>query len=472
MFPQEKTLHLRALDKYISSPNARDAASSQRESSSVRIYSECRSPFLVGSLQSLSIASISTSKRKNPDDPYRQGTSAIGTYVSAIEGLFLAELQNISNTFPREDWGIAIEITTRKALADFAKTLRELNMYIKSNLTIDCYLAFEIIEIVTKGAHRVNSATGDVKLPFAEAMKPIRETAKSSLPELLEDQRRRIGDMQILPSNGAAIPFTTEMMKRLQSLTTYPKSLSSILTSLGDGNWTRPSSLSATSQSHQDSAASLPTLHSLDVAPDGTALLTHYILDTLETHLTTLENRARNLLKSKAVHGVFISNTVAIIEKMIRSSDLDSLLNTTQATAQKLEIWRKKGTSTYMDSWREPSSALFDVQYTNRSGPRPQSGSAVSSPEVVKSLSSKDKDAIKEKWKLFNSSFDECVKRHREMSPGMEREVRSSLSREVGNMVEPLYARFWARYEALDRGRGKYVKFDKGGLAAVLAGLG
>ena len=49
-----------------------------------------------------------------------------------MEGLFLAELENISGIFPREDWGIAIEITSRKALADFAKTLRELNMHIKS----------------------------------------------------------------------------------------------------------------------------------------------------------------------------------------------------------------------------------------------------------------------------------------------------------------------------------------------------
>ncbi len=64
------------------------------------------------------------------------------------------------------------------------------------------------------------------------------------------------------------------------------------------------------------------------------------------------------------------------------------------------------------------------------------------------------------------------MKTHRELSGGMEREVKSSLGREVGNMVEPLYARFWDRYEALDRGRGKYVKYDKGTLAATLASLG
>ena len=413
------------------------------------------------------MATISTSKRKNVDDPYRQGTSAIGTYARAIEGLFLSELQNISAIFPRDDWGTAIEETCRKALVDFAKTLRELNIYIKLNLTTDCFLAFEIIEIVTSVAHRVNSATGDVKLPFADALKPIRETAKSSLPDLIEDQRRRISAMATLPPNGSAVPFTSETMQRLQTFTAYPKSLSSILTSLGDGNWTR----SSNSAHPSDSSTSIPSLKSFDVGADGNQLLTHYILDTVEAHLTSLESRARVLMKSKAVHGVFISNTTALIDRMIRSSDLASLLSSNPTAQGKIDTWRKKGTSTYMDSWREPSSALFDVQYTNRSGPRPQSGASISSADVVKQLGSKDKDAIKEKFKLFNTSFEACVKTHRELSGGMEREVKSSLGREVGNMVEPLYARFWDRYEALDRGRGKYVKYDKGTLAATLASL-
>lgn len=465
--PQERVSHLGAMEKYISSPSTRTTSFNQRESTSIRIYSECRGPYLVTSLQSLSIASISTSKRKNTDDPYRKGTSAIKEYASAIEGLFHAELQNISSIFPREDWGIAFEITTRKPLVDFAKTLRELNMHIKSNLTTECFLAYDIIEIVTNVAHRVNSAPGDFKLPFADALKPIRESAKTSLPELLEDQRRRISDMQVLPTNGSSLPFTSETMKRLQSLPDYRDSLSSILTSLGDGNWTHSSS----TNQHANSSTSLPSLKSLDVGADGTQLLSHYILDTLETHFTTLESRARILLKSKAVLGIFMSNTVATIDRMIRSSDLDSLLSNPVAQS-KMDLWRKKGTTIYMESWRETSSALFDVQYTNRSGPRPHSGTAVASAEVVKSLSSKDKDQIKDKFKTFNSSFDECVKRHREMGGAMEREVKSNLSREVGNMVEPLYARFWDRYEAIDRGRGKYVKYDKGQLAAVLAALG
>ena len=449
------------MDKHISSPNAR---TNQRESPSVQIYSDIRGSYLVDSLQNLSLASISTSKKKNSEEIYRQGSNAIVQYAKAIDGILFAEFQNISAIFPRDDLSVAFETTCHKALAEFAKTLRELNAHIKSNITTDCFLAYEIIEVVTDVAHHLNSKTGE-PLPFGESLKPIREIAKFSLPELLEDQRRRIISMVLLPADGSAVSFTSETMTRLQTFTAYSKSLSSILASIGDGNWTQ----SASANRSNNSSTSLPSVKSLDVGADGAQLLTHYILDTLEAHLTTLESRARILLKSKAVHGVFISNTVALIDRMIRSSDLASFIGANQGAQSKLDTWRRKGVSTYMDAWREPSSALLDSTRTNASGARPHSGASLSSAEVVKSLGSKEKDAIKEKFKLFNASFDDCVKRHKELSPGMEREVRSELTREVGHQVEPLYARFYDRYEALDKGKGKYVKYDKGSLAAALA---
>lgn len=454
------------MDKYISSSSARSTIANQLESPAVQIYADIRGPYLVGSLQNLSLASISTSKKKHSDELYRQGSNAIHQYVKAIDGIFLAEFQNVSTSFPRDDWTIAFDTTCRRALADFAKTLRELNVHIKSNLTTDCFLAYEIIEVVTDVAHHLNSKTGD-PLSFGGALKPIREIAKFSLPELLEDQRRRIMSLTILPTDGSAIPFTSETMTRLQAFTAYPKSLSSILASIGAGNWTQ----SASANRSNNSSSSLPAIKSLDVGVDGAHLLKQYVLDTLEAHLTTLESRARILLKSKAVHGVFISNTVALIDRMTRSSDLASLIGANPGAQSKIDTWRRKGVSTYMDAWREPSSALLDSTRTNSSGARPHSGASLSSAEVVKSLGSKEKDAIKEKFKLFNSSFDECVRRHKELSPGMEREVKSELSREVGHQVEPLYARFYDRYEALDKGKGKYVKYDKGSLAAALASL-
>ena len=176
------------------------------------------------------------------------------------------------------------------------------------------------------------------------------------------------------------------------------------------------------------------------------------------------------MVKSKSLLGVFLANNVALIDRMIRSSDLSDVLKTGIALGR-IEQWRKKGTSAYLDSWRETCAFLMDVQYTNR-GARPPSGNngLIDSAVVVKGLNSKDKDTIKDKFKLFNASFDDLCSKHKAMA--MEREVRSQLSREVHNLIEPLYARFWDRYHEIDKGKGKYVKYDKGSLAANLAALG
>ena len=462
--PQEKVSQLGSIDAFVASSSIRNDSYNQGKSPTVRIYTEARGQYLSSSLANLSSATITTSKRKNPDEIYRQGTSGIGTYASGIEGMFLSEFGNISAIFPREDWGVAFESTCRKSLAEFAKTLRELNMHIKTNLTTDCFLAYEIIGIVTDLSFRLDSKTGELKLPFADALKPIRETAKSSLSELIEDIRRRIQAMQSLPIDGSTLPFTSDVMTRLQTMTHYPQPLASIMASLGDGNW-NPGSAGNTSTTSIPSTST----KSFDVGADGNQLLAHYVLDTMETFLSNLEAKARTLVRSKSLLGVFMANNVALIDRMIRSSDLADVLSSGGAPA-KIESFRKKGTSAYLDSWREPCSALMDVQYTNR-GARPPSGSAgiIDSAAVIKGLSSKDKDTIKEKFKSFNASFEDLCQKHKTTS--MEREVRNQLAREIQAMVEPLYARFWDRYHEIDKGKGKYVKYDKGSLAANLATL-
>ena len=461
---QEVISQLDAIDKFMFSPAARDVSYNQRESATLRVYAEIRGPYLSGSLQNLSTASIQTSKKKTPDEIYRQGTSGIGTYASGMEGIFVAEYQNISAIFPREDWGSTFEVTCRKALGDFTKTIRELNSHIQSNLTTDCFLAYEMIEIISQVSFRLDSKTGELKSAFADALKPIRVTAKSSIPELIDDIRKRVQSLITLPIDGASIPYTMEIMNRLQTMTLYPQSLASILTSLGDGNWTSVSSGAA------GSTTSLPSLKSFDVGADGNQLIAHYIIDTMETLLTSLEAKARILLKGKSLVGVFMANNVAVIDRVIRSSDLSTVLSSAGAPA-KIDSWRKRGTSAYLDSWREPCSALLDVQYTNRGG-RPPSGSngLIDSTAVIKSLGSKDKDTIKEKFKSFNASFEDLSSKHKSMA--MEREVRSQLAREVQAMIEPLYSRFWDRYHEIDKGKGKYVKYDKGSLSAQLATLG
>ncbi|PBP27193.1 Exo70 exocyst complex subunit [Diplocarpon rosae] len=457
---QDKSTRLGLINQYLASAAAQSG--SPRDSPLLQVYANVRGPFLVATLQNLAAASLNTAKKKSPDAIYRHGTNGMGTYAMAMEGAFLAEHDNICGLFSRDEWGKVFNLSCQGAISELARTLRELNSHIKANLTTDCYLAYEIVEIMSNLSSNMESRTGELKPSFAAALKPVRETAKSSLGELLDYSRRQVSALPGIPQDSAAVSVTQETMTRLQTMVDFLRPISSIMISLGDGGW-------RTNAATNPSSDQIPSLNSFDVGADGKQIFVHYSIDTIDTLLSSLEAKARPLLKGgKPALGVFLANNATIVDRMIRTSELLPILQPHMADIDK---WRKTGASYYASAWREPSTHLLDVQYTNRGGARPPSGSAaaVDSAAIVKGLSSKDRDSIKEKFRLFNASFDELVGKHRSMS--MEREVREMLGRQVQQMIEPLYARFWDRYHELDKGRGKYAKYDKSTMSALFLSL-
>lgn len=430
-----------------------------RDSPISSIYAEVRGPYLSSSLANLAAASVNTVKKKNPGAMYRAGTNGIGTYAKAMEAIFLSEYDNICSIFTRDDWGTLFQFTCQAALTELARTIRELNAHIKAHLGTDSYLAYEVTEILSGLSGNLEARTGELKSSLAAALKPVRETAKLSLAELLEDTRRKVGSLQTLQPDGAPTPLVSETMQRLQAMVEFLRPISSIMISLGDGGW----KANAASSSGRVADA-VPSLASFDIGADGRDIFAHYCLDTIETLLSSLEQRAKALLRNKAVVGVFIANCVVIVERMVRDSDLGPLLDSRLDT---LEQWRKKATASYTDICKDLSVYLFDTIHTNRSQ-RPASGQTDSA-SVVKGLSSKDKDKIKEKFVQFNSAFDDMVSKHRSYS--MEREVRTVFGEDIRQKLQPLYDRFWDRYHEIDKGKGKYVKYDKSSIAAVFLGL-
>ena len=427
----------------------------------LQVYAGVRGPYLTATLQNLAAGSINTARKKTPDAVYRQGTNGMGMYAKGMELAFLAEYDNICGLFSRDEWAKGFNLTCQGSISELARTLRELNAHIKTNLTTDCYLAYEIIEIMSSLSSNLESRTGELKPSFAAALKPVRETGKSSLAELLEDTRRRINSLPVIPSDAAAVPVTQETMTRLQTMVNFLRPISSIMISIGDGGW--KSVAGANNSSDQ-----IPTLNSFDVTADGKQIFANYCIDTIDTLLTTLEQKAKIILKSKPTLGVFMANNATIVDRMIRTSELQPILSSRMADIDK---WRKNGAQMYLMAWNEPSKALLDVQYTNRGAQRPPSGSAtaIDSAAILKGLGSKDKDLVKEKFRLFNTSFDELISKHKALS--MEREVRDTLARGVQQIIEPLYNRFWDRYHEVDKGKGKYVKYDKGSIAAIFLSL-
>lgn len=454
--PQESVSRLRTIHSHIVQSLAQTQADA-REVPTIKIYADLRGDYITSSLRNLAAASVSTARKTSVDAIYRQGTSGIGTYATGIEGLYVAEYENICPVFPRDDWSRVCALTCRSSLNEFKKTLVELNNHIKNNLITDCYLGYEIVDIATRLAIRLESQMGaEIKQQIFDALKPVRDTAKKSLTALYEEPKLKVQSLVSFPFDGAAVPITQETMTRLQTMTSYLTPLGSLMTSLGNGGWSASSPAGSTT--------SLP----LDVGADGRQLFANYAADMLDGYMSALDTKSSALLKTKSVQGVFLLNNIAIIDRMIRVSDLAGLLSN---VAPKMETWRKKGTKLYMQPWNELSANLMDTQHTSRA--RPASGQGpggVDSAAVVKSLSSKEKDALKERFKTFNATFDALIEKHK--SYRMEKEVRLSLAKEVQRIIEPLYERFWNRYHELDKGKGKYIKYDKGGISSALAQLG
>ncbi|KAI1143149.1 Cullin repeat-like-containing domain protein [Hypoxylon sp. FL0543] len=450
LLSQDKISRLSLMNSYV-------AGNSLSENPLIKIYADVRGQYLAQTLVNLAYASVNTAKKKSPDAIYRAGTNGIGMYAQAMEGLFVAEYDNICNIFMRQDWGPAFQMTCQAPLAELARTLRELNNHIKAHLSTDCYLAYEVTEIMSNLSSNIEERTGELKATLAAALKPVRETGKLSLAELLEDTKRKVGGMQALPSDGSPVPVVSETMQRLQTMVDFLRPISSIMISLGDGGWKSGAAANT-------STDGIPSLASFDIGADGKEIFAHYCADTIETLMSALEQKARVLLKGKSVWGVFLANSVTIVERMIRDSDLKPLL---EGKLGALDVYRKKAKMYYNDACKDVSMHLLDTIHTNRSQ-RPPSGSSEST-SILKGLGSKDKDSIKAKFQLFNASFDELVARHKTYS--MEKEVRQMFAKDVQQMLEPLYNRFWDRYHEIDKGKGKYVKYDKSSISAVFLSL-
>lgn len=460
--PSNKATQLRSINSYVASSTAEMSTGSNGEmSGTIRAYADVRGQYMTYSLQNLAVASVGLARKQQGDAVYKRGENPIGTYAVGVLGMFSAEYDSIREVFGQNDWQQAFLYTCRGALDAFAATLRDLDKRIKDKLLSECYLAYEVIEVVSVNSMKIESRTGsgEVKQAMVDACRPLRETAKVSLNMFLADIRNRSRELSSLPQDAAAVRLTSEAMDRLQQLTEYLAPVTSILTSMGDGGWSSPNL--------QQGSSNTPNLRSFDVGADGKELFAHYASDTIETLMSNLQMRAHAAYRSKSQQGVFLANNMAIVERMIRSSDLQDLLDSAQ---MKIEAWRKKAVAMYLDTWKETSAYLLDVQYTNRGARPPSTGTSIDSAAVVKSLSSKDKDAIKEKFRNFNASFDDNMQRHK--SYKMEKEVRTMLAREVQMFIEALYGRFWDRYHDIDKGKGKYVKYDKNQLNAWLSSLG
>jgi exocyst complex protein 7 len=111
----------------------------------------------------------------------------------------------------------------------------------------------------------------------------------------------------------------------------------------------------------------------------------------------------------------------------------------------------------FLEGWKAVAAHLMDVTIV-----RPGN----------KSLSSKDREIIKEKFKLFNVEFEGLVAKHKSYNL-TDPSLKQLLAKEVA-FLSPLYHRFYDRHCGGDFSKNvdKYIKWDKQQFDKILESLG
>lgn len=356
---------LAVLNDFLSSTLAQ---SSGIQSNATSIYAEVRGPYMANSLSSLALATVNTTRRVGAA-PYDKGSNGISIYTNSLEAIFEAEYENICHLFPSGEWATVYSNTTLQSMGVFKKTLTDLNTFVKQNMVTDCFLAYDVIENVQPASIRLKTKTGESR-EFSEALKPLRQTAQGSFSHFLDDIKKSGAGMVALPLDNTVADLTTSVMGRLRRMSDYPNAISSLLVSLGEGNWNRP--------------YTAPSV--MDVGADGTVLLSQFCLDAIDQLIHELEQKARVMIKKTSTVAVFMVNNVHFIESSIRKSDLASIMST--QAQQKVEKWRKDAVKMYLEQWKECAAFLMDVTYTRQH--------SVGKP----TLTSREKEGVKEKFKV------------------------------------------------------------------------
>lgn len=350
------------------------AQSSGIQSNATTIYAEVRGPYITNSLSSLALATVSTTRRVN-QTPYDKGSNGIGVYTSSLEAIFDSEHENITRIFPSTEWPAVYNNTTLQSMAVFKKTLVDLNTFVKANMVTDCFLAYDVIENVQPASMRLKTKTGETR-EFSEALRPLRQTAVGSFSHFLEDLKKSGVGMVTLPVDNTVAELTIGVMARLRRMADYPNAVSSLLVSLGEGNWNRPYTATAAS---------------FDVGADGSGMLSTFCLDVVDQLIHELEQKARVVVKKTPTVAVFMINNVHYIESNIRKSDLTKIMS--RESQQKVEKWRKDAVKMYLEQWKECAAFLMDVTYTKQ-----HAGGKIT-------LTSKEKEGVKEKFKVSGPTY-------------------------------------------------------------------
>ncbi|KAK9235736.1 Cullin repeat-like-containing domain protein [Lipomyces kononenkoae] len=425
-------------------------------SAAVPLYADIRGKYIMHNLSVLSDMAVKT-EIKRVYGFYRKGTSCFKQYMDAVLRAMVTEEKMIRKVFKaKSDIQNALSSTLKDVEKSFETTLQAINNVIRKNVITNCFYAYDVIEQIHAASGELLLATENPVFNLESCGKELRKTAQDSFHDMLRHIELVVSGLAGLPVDFAVLDITKQVMGWVARLEDYDTTLASLLIPLG-----APSTWSL-SLSYQSTFSTATGSGTPDSANMGAEILSLFISEIFDDLLVNIEAKARTQYKKVTRVGLQVIANLIYVERGVRASPQISAVLTSGTGIERLDKVRKRALNMFLDGWKVCASYLMDVTVV-RSASTASGGKAA--------MSSKDREVIKEKFRNFNTSFDELVAKFREYNFG-DADLRAYLAKEVA-FVSPLYQRFYEKHKAgeFSKHTEKYIKYNKSQLDQILAGL-
>lgn len=393
--------------------------------------------------------------KKNSKVPYEKGTNGINNYTEAMIGFIANEYALLEDLFKNEA-AVINDLFFRifdSTASKFVQIVNNIIEAIKVNLANDGLLVFETIDDVVKVQAMFNSCIGKGYQSLNDALDNCRMVARTLFKELLIFTEERVKSSETnIPQDNGISQVTVEVMSKARKFAENKDGALDVMKSLRAGSWIpqpRPQWINTFSSISQTTAIN---------DDDANELLSSFFSDVIDALIVSLEIKAFQSPQRKRQNvGYFLITNITLVEQIISRSDLNTIMNSSSHT--RLEKLKKRAMNLFLTQWKQLASLLLDVTPTQGKH------------------TTKEKDAIKEKFKTFNSEFEECIRQYKQYNI-TDATLRKYLAKEIGFIV-PLYNRFYDKYvgngkggEIFTKHLDRYVKWDKTQFDRVLESLG
>jgi exocyst complex component 7 len=378
--------------------------------------------------------------------PYEKGSNTIHVYTQALKGFITALSADLSNLFPGNDdlMSFYFDEIVSQSLREFITIISSLNIHIQSHLQTDSALTFELFECTGQVINLIQGCSSRLPTELTDLVDQLRQTAKLVFQDLIKYIDTRVQGLASLPNDNGICEATVEIISRLARIADYKFSAILILQGAQNGFWI-PTPRPTWAENSSTSSGG---------ANKSVELLASFSCDAVDALFFNLEAKAKSLGRRNSQIGFFLLTNFALIMEYSRKSELMNMLGPNGG--ERLDRLKKRAVNLFLEEWKQVAAHLMDVTVV-KTGNKP--------------LSSKDREVIKEKFKVFNTEFDALVARHRSYSisdPQLREELRKEIS-----FISPLYYRFYDRHIGGDFSKNvdKYIKYDKQQFDQILNSL-